>query len=142
MTPEQVQFARNMNDFSIAMGMPPSVAKVLTHLTLCQPAAQTAAEVQKDTNISAGSTSEALTMLRQVELVERKKMPSKRQFYYEITPDGWKKATAHRFRMLDQGIDLASKGLAIDPGNERLRAMHDMYSIFSREFADFEKRFL
>jgi hypothetical protein len=47
-----------------------------------------------------------------------------------------------RFRMLDAGIQLASSGLAIDPGNERLRSMHDMYSLFSREFADFEKRFL
>jgi hypothetical protein len=47
-----------------------------------------------------------------------------------------------RFRMLDAGIQLASSGLAIDPGNERLQSMHDMYSLFSREFADFEKRFL
>jgi len=81
-------------------------------------------------------------MLRQVELIERKKLPGKRQYYYEVTADGWKKATAHRFRMLDAGIELSASGLSIDPGNERLLAMHDMYSLFSREFADFEKRFL
>lgn len=142
MTSELAKFANEMNSFSIAMGMPPSVAKVLTYLTLCQPVTQTAGDIQKGTDISAGSASEALNMLRQVELIERKKLPGERQFYYEITPDGWKRATMHRFRMLDAGIQLASSGLAIDPGNERLQSMHDMYSLFSREFADFEKRFL
>jgi len=142
MTPELKQFARRMDQFSIAMGLPPSVAKVLTYLTVCQPAAQTASEVRAGTGISTGSASEALAMLRQVELIERKKLPGKRQYYYEVTADGWKKATAHRFRMLDAGIELSASGLSIDPGNERLLAMHDMYSLFSREFADFEKRFL
>jgi DNA-binding transcriptional regulator GbsR (MarR family) len=142
MTPELTQFAKRMNEYSIAMGLPPSVAKVLTYLTLCQPALQTAVEIQTGTGISAGSASEALAMLRQVELIERKKLPGTRQFYYEVTADGWKKATMHRFRMLDQGIELAGEGLSINPGNERLQSMHDMYSIFSREFADFEKRFL
>jgi DNA-binding transcriptional regulator GbsR (MarR family) len=142
MTPELEQFAGRMNQFSIAMGLPPSVAKVVTYLTLCQPVIQTASEVREGTGISAGSTSEALAMLRQVELIERKKLPGNRQFYYEITPDGWKRATMHRFRMLDAGVQLASNGLAIVPDNERLQSMHDMYSLFSREFADFEKRFL
>lgn len=142
MTPELISFAGRMNEYSIAMGLPPSVAKVLTYLTLCQPTLQTAAEIQKGAGISVGSASEALAMLRQVELIERKKLPGRRQFYYEVTADGWKKATAHRFRMLDAGIALADSGLAIDPSNERLRSMRDMYALFSREFADFEKRFL
>jgi len=142
MTPELTEFAGRMNEYSIAMGLPPSVAKVLTYLTLCQPSLQTAADVQKGTDISAGSTSEALTMLRQVELVERSKQPGQRQFYYEVTKDGWKKATAHRFRMLDAGIQLADSGLQINPDNERLQSMRDMYALFSLEFADFEKRFL
>jgi len=132
---------REMNDFSIAMGLPPSVAKVLTYLTLCQPALQTAASIRGGIGISSGSVSEALAMLRQVELIERKKLPGQRHYSYEITPDGWKKATAHRFRMLDAGIQLANKGLTIDPSNERLRSMHDMYALFNREFADFYKKF-
>ena len=142
MKPELIDFATRMNDYTIALGLPPSVAKVLTFLTLCQPAQQTASAIQKGTGISTGSASEALTMLRQVELVERAKPPGQRQFYYEVTADGWKKATAHRFRMLDAGIQLAEGGLALDPTNERLRSMRDMYALFSREFADFEKRFL
>lgn len=142
MRPELTDFAARMNDYSIALGLPPSVAKVLTFLTLCQPARQTALAIQKGTGISAGSASEALTMLRQVELIERSKQAGQRQFYYEVTADGWKKATAHRFRMLDAGIRLAEGGLALDPGNERLQSMRDMYALFSREFADFEKRFL
>ena len=142
MRPELTDFATSMNDYSTALGLPPSVAKVLTFLTLCQPARQTASAVQKGAGISAGSASEALTMLRQVELIERTKQPGQRQFYYEVTADGWKKATAHRFRMLDAGIRLAESGLVLDPGNERLQSMRDMYALFSREFADFEKRFL
>lgn len=142
MTPELTAFAEHMNDFNIAMGMPPSVAKTLTYLTLCHPSRQTAVEIQRGAGISAGSASEALAMLRQVELIERKKLPGKRQFYYEVTQDGWKKATAHRFRMLEAGIKLADSGLKIDPSNQRLQSMRDMYALFDREFADFEKRFL
>jgi DNA-binding transcriptional regulator GbsR (MarR family) len=142
MTPELTRFADEMNGFSMALGMPPSVAKTLTYLTLCQPSVQTAASIRESIGVSAGSVSEALSMLRQVELVERKKLPGNRQYYYEIIPDGWKRATLHRFRMLDAGIKLANGGLAITPDNERLVAMRDMYQLFSREFADFEKRFL
>jgi DNA-binding transcriptional regulator GbsR (MarR family) len=142
MTPELQAFAARMNEYHAALGLPPSVAKVLTYLTLSRPLLQTAAEIQKGADISAGSASEALTMLRRVELIERKKQPGQRQFYYEVTKDGWKKATAHRFRMLDAGIQLADSGLKIDPGNERLQSMRDMYALFHREFADFEKRFL
>jgi DNA-binding transcriptional regulator GbsR (MarR family) len=139
--PELHEFVTRMNAFSIAMGLPPSIAKVLTHLTVCQPAEQTAAKISSELSISAGSVSEALSMLRHVELIERKKKPGDRRFYYEILPDGWKRATLRRLRTLDEGIKIADTGLKIEPDNQRLKAMHDMYSIFSREFADFEKRF-
>lgn len=139
--PELNEFVAQMNAFSIAMGLPPSIAKILTHLTVCQPATQTAAEISTELGMSAGSVSEALGMLRHVELIERKKKPGDRRFYYEILPDGWKRATLRRFRTLDEGIKIADIGLKVEPENQRLRAMHEMYSIFSREFADFEKRF-
>jgi len=141
MTSRLNDFSREMNEFSIAMGLPPSVAKVLTYLTVCQPSLQTAASIRDQTGISAGSVSEALTMLRQIELIERQKLQGQRHYSYEITPDGWKKATAHRFRMLEAGIRLADKGLAIDPDNERLRSMRDMYVLFNREFANFYEKF-
>jgi DNA-binding transcriptional regulator GbsR (MarR family) len=134
-------FAAQMIMFGTATGLSPSIAKVLTYLTICQPAKQTAVEISTGLGISTGSVSEALAMLRHAELVERRRQPGSRKFYYELVPDGWKQATMHRFRMLKVGIEVAEAGLKVEPNNERLRAMHEMYSVFSREFADFEKRF-
>jgi len=139
--PELDSFAAQMIMFGTATGLPPSIAKVLAYLTVCQPAEQTAADISTGLGISAGSVSEALAMLRHAELVQRRKKPASRKFYYELMPDGWKQATLHRFRMLQTGIQVAETGLKVEPDNERLKAMHEMYSLFSREFSDFEKRF-
>lgn len=138
--PELKQFAAQMDAFGISIGMPPSMARIFTYLTICQPAKQTSKMISENLGLSTGSVSEALTMLRQIEFIERTKKHGDKRFYYELDPDGWKRATIRKFRMLDTGIELANIGLAVAPDNMRLQSMHDMYSLFSKEFADFAKR--
>jgi DNA-binding transcriptional regulator GbsR (MarR family) len=140
MQPEFKQFVAQMEAFCIATGMPPSVSRILTYLTICQPSQQTSRMISESLDLSTGSVSEALTMLRKIEIIARTKKTGDKRFYYELDPDGWKRATIKKFSMLDAGVQLANSGLKIAPKNARLQSMHTMYSLFSREFADFAKQ--
>lgn len=141
MLPEHKQFVSRMEAFGIASGMPPSVSRMLAYLTICQPAAQTVEMIQNNIGLSAGGISEALSLLRSVGLIERHKKSGDRHFYYQVDPEGWKKATIRRFKVLDEGVAIANEGLKLQPHDPRLVSMHDIYSLFSKEFADFADRF-
>ena len=141
MQPEFDKFISRMETFGVAAGMPPSVSRMLTYLTICQPAEQHVDEIRKNVELSAGAISEALTLLRSIGLVERSKKPGDRRFYYQLDPEGWRKATIRKFRVMDEGLAIAEEGLKIMPDDPRMKSMHEMYGLFSREFANFAERF-
>jgi len=141
MQPEFDQFISKMETFGITAGMPPSVSRMLAYLTVCQPAQQTVEDIRDTIGLSAGAISEALTLLRSIGLVERSKRSGDRHFYYQLDPDGWRKATIRKFKTMDEGVAIAKEGLELLPNDPRLQSMHEMYSLFSREFANFAERF-
>jgi DNA-binding transcriptional regulator GbsR (MarR family) len=141
MQPEFDQFIVRMETFGINAGMPPSVSRMLAYLTVCRPAQQTVKAIRENIGLSAGAISEALTLLRGLGLVERFKKPNGRHFYYQLDPEGWRKATIRKFKTMDEGVVIAEEGLKLLPGDPRLQSMHEMYSLFSREFAYFAERF-
>jgi DNA-binding transcriptional regulator GbsR (MarR family) len=141
MQPEYDNFISRMETFGVAAGMPPSVSRMLAYLTICQPAQQHVDEIRENIGLSAGAISEALTLLRSIGLVERFKKPGDRRFYYQLDPEGWRKATIRKFKVMDEGLAIAEEGLKILPNDPRMQSMHEMYELFSREFANFAERF-
>jgi DNA-binding transcriptional regulator GbsR (MarR family) len=126
--------------FGAAFGLPPSVAKVLGYLLICEPARQTAEQVQTALNLSVGAVSAALTMLSQGTLANRIKIPGDRHIYYELEPLGWQRAFEKRMATLEYGQQIAEAGLVLNKDNPRLIAMRDMYAYFTAEFAHMFKQ--
>lgn len=134
------QFVQRFERFSIASGMSKSVAKVLGYLTICQPARQTAVQIQSALGLSAGSVSGALNTLHRIGLIERYRHDDDRRHYYELDSDGWRRATLQKLASLGAWVELAEYGLERDPKNTRLVEMRDVYVEFEKEFADISRR--
>lgn len=127
LTPKQREFIDGFADFGIQSGLTRSVSRVLALLIICQPSRQTAADIQQALGLSAGSISTATTLLVRIGLVDEIKVPGNRRLHYELKPDGFKRALVQRLRMSNTAIEIAKKGLAFDPDNERLSRMYDTY---------------
>lgn len=140
-SPESKKFINRMTIYNMSTGLPKSMAHVLTYLSVCEPARQSAEDIQKVTKLSAGSISTAVTVFQRAGLVERSRSAHGRRYYYELDPDGWKRATMMRLKSLSVGVDLADAGLAIFPNNSRLVAMRNIYATFDEEFSGLAKRF-
>jgi DNA-binding transcriptional regulator GbsR (MarR family) len=140
MGPKSPQYADDILNWHMANGLPRSTASVLVHLTFCEPARQTANEIQQTLRFSAGSISSSLTILRRVGLICRTKDSGDKKYYYELDHDGWMRATLQRFAALDTIVDLTDKAVKSAPDNQRIASMHRVYELFSNEFKTIEKR--
>lgn len=130
MTPANRTYLAQLETHNMESGMPKSIARVLSYLTICEPAQQSADALRETLGLSAGSVSAALQLLQHVELVKRSKKPHDRRYFYELDPAGWKHATLRRLRTLGDAVRLAELGLETAPHNQRLSAMRDMYKVF------------
>lgn len=133
MNPDIYRFIDRMEAYGTSSGLSPSVARTLGYLTISQPSRQTADDIQQALRLSAGSVSEALSVLYNVGLIERTKEPGGRKYYYEISPEGWKRATIQQLKRMGEAIALIEMGLTISPNNDRLVAMHDIFVLFDTE---------
>lgn len=137
MRPEFTPFITDMTTFGISAGLPPSTARILAFLIICEPSQQSAIELKHHLQLSSGSISEALSSLRHAGLVTRSKQPGGRELYYEVSTDGWERSTIHKLGLLREGVNLADAGLSVTPGNQRLVSMRRLYTLFDGLLADF-----
>jgi DNA-binding transcriptional regulator GbsR (MarR family) len=140
MSPKELHFVSEMEKFGVATGLPPSIARVLGYLSVSEPAHQPASQVQAALELSSGSVSEALSILVTSRLVQRFKKPNDRRFYYELHADAWRRATIYKLKALSNAVTLAEKGMKDFPGNKRLEAMHEIYTLFDKEFSEIAKK--
>lgn len=140
MSPKASRFIERMEAFGVQGGLPRSAARILGYLSVCEPARQSADEISGTLKLSSGSVSTALTLLRRTGLIDRTTQPGGRRHYYELNPDGWKRATLQQFHMMKPAIEMAEEGLEITPDSKRLRAMRDIFRLFDEEFERIAKR--
>lgn len=140
MTPKEAQFVSRMEKFGTSTGLSPSVSKVLGYLSVCEPAHQPAAHIQQSLGLSSGAISEALGMLVRSETVVRFKKPGDKKFYYELDADAWKRATIHKLNAISHAVTMAENGMKTFPNNERLKAMHEIYTLFDDELSKIVKK--
>lgn len=118
------------------MGLPQAYGKLLGWLLICDPAAQSGAEIVAALGLSKGSVSAGLRTLEAGGLVRRVAMPGRRGSFYEMTPDAIMRAAGsekftHFRQLMDRG--LAVLGGEDTPGAERLRATRDFYAYLEVE---------
>lgn len=140
MTPKEIQFVAQMEKFGAGTGLSPSVAKVLGYLSVSEPAHQPAAKIQEALGLSSGSISEAMGALVRSKIVIRFKKPGDKKFYYELDTDAWRRATIYKLRAISGAVTMAEDGMKAFPGNKRLEAMHEIYTIFDDELSKIAKK--
>jgi DNA-binding transcriptional regulator GbsR (MarR family) len=141
MSPDLQPFAQELTEMYIRSGLPRSIAEIVVHLTICEPAEQTALNLQKQLRLSAGSVSTALNMLVTAGLVSRTKLPGSKRYTYELKSEAWEQSILQRIATIERLAQLAEQGVKLAPSNPRLSAMHDMYQYFGVEFKDIMSRF-
>jgi hypothetical protein len=126
------------------LGLPQAYGKLLGWLLICDPPAQSGAEIVAALGLSKGSVSAGLRMLEASSLVRRVAMPGRRGSFYEMVPDaimraaGSEKFTYFR-QLMERGLEVVGGEDA--PGAERLRATRDFYAYLEVEVPKLVDRF-
>ena len=126
------------------MGLPLATGKLLGWLLICDPPAQSGAEMAAALSLSKGSVSAGVRILENGGLARRVAMPGRRGTFYEMTPDaimraaGSEKFTYFR-QLMDRGLEVVGGEDA--PGAERLIRNRDFYAFLEAEVPLLIKRF-
>ena len=83
------RFVEEMGGLVLVHGTPRGLMRVLAWMVVCEPPEQTAADIQKELTLSAGSVSTSLRMLGDIGMVERVARPGDRHIYYRLWDEGW-----------------------------------------------------
>ena len=131
-----------MGDLVLVDGAPRAVMRVLGWMVVCQPWEQTAADIQAELGLSAGSVSTAVRMLGELGLLEGVTRPGDRRTYHRLREHGWERVLERRFRALGQMRDLAASAIDAAGGDpdERLLEVRDTYALMEEGLASLLRR--
>lgn len=141
MTPAQDKVCQQLSASYQELGLSRSVSRVYAYLILCEPAAQTAAELQDVLGLSAGAVSEAVSTLTDLCLIVRSKKQGTRQYYYEVVSDSWQRSFVQQLTALDHMITATKTSMELFPGNNRLASMLDLYEYVAHETREMLERY-
>ncbi len=138
------RFVEDMGGQVLVQGTPRAVMRVLGWMIVCDPAEQTAPQIQEDVALSAGSVSTSLRTLCDVGVLERVARPGDRRIYYRLRTQGWERVLESRFRALTEMRRVADRALAAGRGeaDHRLVEMRDTYALMEEGVKDLLRRSL
>ncbi len=119
-------------------GAPRALMRVLGWMVVCEPADQTAVDVQNELGLSAGSVSTSLRYLGEMGLVQRVSRPGDRRIFYRLNTGGWELVLQQRFRAFNEIRQVADKAVvaAADQANDRLREIRDTWTFLEAKSAE------
>ena len=130
----QSQFVEEMSSLALVRGAPRALLRVLGWMVVCEPAEQTAADIQQALDLSAGTVSVAVRTLGDAGVLERVSKPGDRRVYHRFCRDGWVRILEQRFRALGELRDVADRALAASGGGDvRLVDMRDAFATFEAD---------
>lgn len=133
LTDKHIQSIEAFSLFGMQSGLPKSTAKVLGFLLICQPTAQSAAQIRATLQLSLGSVSNALQTLTDMGVVSQAISLGERSTFYEIRPAGMVHAVKQKLQTFEQAKSIARAALDIDPQNVRLKTFYDVYETIGTE---------
>ena len=131
-------FVEDMGHLVLAYGAPRALMRVLGWMVVCETPDQSAADVQKELGLSAGSVSTSLRYLGEMGLVERVSRPGDRRIFYRLNADGWEHMLQLRFRAFNEIRVVADRAVAAAAGraNDRLEDMRDTWAFLEAGAAE------
>jgi len=127
----RLRFVEDMGGLTVVAGLPRAVMRVLGWMIVCEPRDQTAGDIQRELNLSAGSVSAAVRELCDVGMLERLARPGDRRIHYRLSARGWAAGFESRFRILAELRRVAGRALdgADGEADDRLQGMHDLFAL-------------
>jgi DNA-binding MarR family transcriptional regulator len=124
-------FAEEMGGLVLVEGTPRAVMRVLGWMVVCQPREQSAADIQEELELSAGSVSAAVRTLGELGVLEHVARPGDRRTYHRLREHGWERLLEMHFRVLGEMRRLAGCAIEAAAGHtdERLLEMSDTYTL-------------
>jgi DNA-binding transcriptional regulator GbsR (MarR family) len=131
-------FVEDMGGLVLVHGAPRALMRVLGWMVVCEPPDQTAADVQNELRLSAGSVSTSLRYLGEIGLVERVSQPGDRRIFYRMNTNGWELVLQQRFRAFNEIRRVADKAVeaAADEANDRLHEMRKTWAFLEASSAE------
>ena len=127
----ELRFVEEFGVLGESMGMPRMVARLWAWLMICDPPAQSSAEIARAIGVSRASVSTATRLLLSTGVIRRSAVRAARGHYFEVDPEAFVRLPAEeRFgalrRQFQRGLDVLD-----DPEGQRgarLRAGRDFYA--------------
>ena len=135
---EEKHFVEDISLYFEQMGLPRMAGRVLGVLLICDPPAQSLADLGELLQASKSSISTNTRLLTEMGLIERAASPVPRQVYFQFKPGGWLVFIRQRLKLWASLHQIAEQGLELlqerDPAlRERLQEAHDMFSMIEEE---------
>ncbi|MFN3866994.1 MAG: GbsR/MarR family transcriptional regulator [Demequina sp.] len=135
-TLERLAYVERVAGFWQSGGLGHAAGAILGYLTVCEPAAQTQAEIASALGLSAGTVSTQLRTLAGVEMVERVRRMGVRTHFYQMPRDMWVRILGTEDRRIAGLRALADEGLAVMPAtrHDRITSLEQMVRFFEHEW--------
>ena len=126
-----------------SVGFPRAVGAILGHLMVCEPAAQTQAEIATTLGLSTGSVSTQLKSLLSIGLVEPVRRPGERALRYQLPQDVWAGVVKSEMERMVGLRELADAGADVVPVTrpDRIAGLAVVMDFFEAEWPRLMDRF-
>ena len=123
-------------------GLTHAAGLILGYLSICEPAAQTQAQMASALSLSAGSVSTQLRQLTQSGMVERVRLPGERSARYQVPQDMWTELMGTEDQRIAGLRVLADAGAAVMPAErpDRIRSLDLMVRFWEAEWPATRRR--
>ncbi len=139
----QDAFAAQAAEFWEFAGMSRAAGAILSHLMVCEPAAQNQAEIASALRMSSGAVSTQLQALITSGLVERVRRLGERTHFYQLPEGVWIKLMESENARIAKLRAVSDAGLAALPATrqDRITTLDLMVRYFESEWPTFMENF-
>lgn len=139
LSPELDAFIEQLGELFARTGSQRIAGRLLGFLMICDPAQQSAPDIEEAIGVSKASVSINLRLLQAAGIIERVGVAGQRRAHYQVRVDCWSKDLSTKQaeietmrRIADNGLDALTD--APPERRERLEAMRAFYEFFERAF--------
>ncbi|WP_297083715.1 GbsR/MarR family transcriptional regulator [uncultured Demequina sp.] len=139
----RAQYAAQVAQYWETVGFSPAAGAILGHLMVCEPAAQTQAELAEALHLSAGTVSTQLRSLIATTLVEKVRLPGQRALRYQLPQNVWLRligSETERIAGLRRLVDAAAE-VSPETRPDRIGALDTVVRFFEAEWPAFMARY-
>lgn len=146
MTEKEATFLENLSLKFEEDGEPHIAGLILGWLLICDPPEQSFSDLVNELQVSKGSVSNMTRHLESKKLIEKVRLPGKRQIHFRIKHGAWEEVMKKHLEIAQKLYDIASNGLdllAEEPNErkDRLKEMQEFFYMASCRLPDLIKEY-